>query len=373
MLSRLDDYPIHQTQAPVAKPATTDRNFYDRYWFNGFQREGGFYFGAGLGLYPNRRVMDAAFSFVKDGVQHSLHASRLAPDDPSETRVGPLRIEVIQPMRELRIVIEPNETGIAAELRFRARSACLEEERAPMVRDRRLVMDTTRFTQFGRWDGWLEAGGQRQPIDAREVLATRDRSWGLRPVGEPAGGRPAGDPQLFFFWAPLQFDDCATHAATFETSDGQPFDNFAWIAPLHAASEALPGVLDPAAQRLLGVRHHIEWRPGTRWARAAELELLRPAGEPERIRVEPLLRFQMLGIGYLHPEWGHGVWKGDSALAGESWKVDELNPLLPQHLHVQQVVRAEWGKRRGVGVLEQIVLGPYPRYGFRELFDGAHG
>jgi hypothetical protein len=121
------------------------------------------------------------------------------------------------------------------------------------------------------------------------------------------------------------------------------------------------------------VRHTIEWRPGTRWARAAELELLRPGGEPERIRLEPLLRFHMLGIGYQHPEWGHGVWKGDEALAGESWKTDELNPLLPHHLHVQQVVRAEWGGRRGVGVLEQIVLGPYPRYGFRELFDGARG
>jgi hypothetical protein len=371
VLSRHDDYPVHQTQAPLARPSTTDRNFYDRYWFNGFDRDGGFYFGGALGLYPNRRVMDAAFSFVKDGVQHAFHASRLAPDDPSETRVGSLRVEVLQPMRELRLVLEPNATGIAAELRFRARTACLEEERAPMVRDRRLVMDTTRFTQFGDWEGWLEADGRRTRIAPAEVLGTRDRSWGIRPVGEPQAGRPAGEPQLFFFWAPLQFDGICTHAATFENSDGQAFDNFAWIAPRYAALEAVPGVLDPAAERLLGVRHAIDWRPGTRWARAAELELLRPSGPSERIRLEPLLRFQMLGIGYGHPEWGHGFWKGDLAEAGESWKVDELNPLLPQHLHVQQVVRARWGERVGIGVLEQIVLGPYPRYGFRELFDGA--
>lgn len=373
MLCRLDDYPIHQTEDPLVKPATSDRNFYDRYWFNGFQREGAFYFGVALGLYPNRRVMDAAFSFVKDGVQHALHASRLAPDDPSETRVGPLRIEVLQPMRELRVVIESNETGIAAELRFRAHTGCLEEERAPMVRDRRRVMDTTRFTQFGRWEGWLEAGGQRQEIRPDEVFATRDRSWGIRPVGEPPGGRPAGDPQFFFLWAPLQFEDCVTHAGTFESGDGQPFGNFAWIAPRHAESAAVPGVIDPGAQRLLGMRHQLEFRPGTRWVRAAELELLRASGEPERIRLEPLLRFQMLGLGYLHPQWSHGVWKGDAALAGESWKTDELNPLFPQHLHVQHVVRAEWGARRGVGVLEQIILGACPRYGFEGLLDGARG
>jgi hypothetical protein len=35
MLSRYDDYPVHQTPEPIAQPATTDRNVYDRYWFNG--------------------------------------------------------------------------------------------------------------------------------------------------------------------------------------------------------------------------------------------------------------------------------------------------------------------------------------------------
>jgi hypothetical protein len=373
VLSRHDDYPVHQTQSPLARPVTTDRNFYDRYWFNGFEREGGFYFGIALGLYPNRRVMDAAISLAEGGVQHSLHASRLAPDDPSETQVGPLRVEVLRPMRELRVVVEPNAAGVAADLRFRARTACLEEERAPMLRDRRLVMDTTRFTQFGTWEGWVEADGRRTAVEPARVLGTRDRSWGIRPVGEPEAGRPAGEPQIFFFWAPLQFEDRCTHAATFETSAGEAWDRFAWCVPAYASSDAVPGVLDPAAERLAGLRHAIEWRPGTRWARAAELELLRERGEPERIRLEPLLRFQMLGIGYGHPQWGHGFWKGESALAGESWKLDDLDPLLPQHLHVQQVVRAHWGERRGIGVLEQVVLGPYPRYGFEALLDGARG
>jgi hypothetical protein len=316
--------------------------------------------------------MDAGLSLVADGVQHALHVSRIAPDDPTETRVGPLRVEVVKPMQEIRVVVEPNAAGLAADLRFRARTACLEEERAPMIRDRRILMDTTRFTQFGAWEGWIEAGGRRTRIAPEAVAGTRDRSWGVRPVGEPEAGKPAGEPQIFFFWAPLQFDDRCTHAASFETPDGKAWDQLAWIVPTHAP-DAIPGVIDPRAERLAGVRHTIEWRPGTRWARAAELELFRESGASERIRLEPLLRFQMLGIGYTHPEWGHGFWKGESALAGETWKVDELNPLLPQHLHVQQVVRADWGGRRGVGVLEQIVLGPYPRYGFRGLLDGAAG
>ena len=38
VLSRFDEYPIHQTPAPLAHPASGDRNVYDRFFFNGFSR-----------------------------------------------------------------------------------------------------------------------------------------------------------------------------------------------------------------------------------------------------------------------------------------------------------------------------------------------
>ena len=70
MLSRYDDFPIHQTPEPVAHPASSDRNVYDRYWFNGYAEDGEFYFAIGLAVYPNRRIMDCGFSIVRDGEQH---------------------------------------------------------------------------------------------------------------------------------------------------------------------------------------------------------------------------------------------------------------------------------------------------------------
>ena len=39
-LSKGDDYPIHQTPEPIAY-AGTDRNFYDRYFFNGYSTQPG--------------------------------------------------------------------------------------------------------------------------------------------------------------------------------------------------------------------------------------------------------------------------------------------------------------------------------------------
>jgi hypothetical protein len=128
---------------------------------------------------------------------------------------------------------------------------------------------------------------------------------------------------------------------------------------------------DGAVEPMASVAHRIHWQPGTRRAAAAEITLTPYRGGPLVIALEPLLTAQMLGLGYLHPEWGHGVWKGDLEVAGDGWSLAELDPLEPRHLHVQQVCRARLGERQGVGILEQVVLGPHAPSGFRSILDPA--
>src|SRR6185295_10953553 len=109
MLTKLDDYPLHQTAEPIAQPSSGDRNFYDRYFFNGYSRDGDLFFAAALGVYPNRRVMDAAFSVVRAGRQWVVRASRLAPTERTETTVGPITVEVVEPLRTLRLGVNDND------------------------------------------------------------------------------------------------------------------------------------------------------------------------------------------------------------------------------------------------------------------------
>src|SRR5207245_2608695 len=111
--------------------------------------------------------------------------------------------------------------------------------------------------------------------------------------------------------------------------------------------------------------------PFARRAAAAEIILTPHGGERLEISLEPLLSAQMCGLGYLHPEWGHGRWKGELAVGGESWTLADLDPMEPRHLHVQQVCRARLGKREGIGVLEQLVLGPHLPSGFTSILDPA--
>ena len=184
MLTHFDDFPLHQTPEPVAHPATSDKNFYDRYFFNGFARDGSLFFGLALGLYPNRRVMDASFSVLADGRQLSIHASRLAPLERGETRVGPISIEVLEPLRTLRVRVAENPGGLACDLVFRARTAAIEEPRATLRAGTQIVMDSTRLTQFGRWTGTLEIEGRRLEI-APDARARRARPL----LGHPPGGR----------------------------------------------------------------------------------------------------------------------------------------------------------------------------------------
>jgi hypothetical protein len=373
VLSRFDDHPIHQTAEPIAHPASSDRNVYDRYWFNGYAKDGEFYFGIGAALYPNRGIMDCGVSIVRDGEQHAFHASRRLPKEPSQVEIGPFRIDVLDPMRRLRVVLAPNETGIECELEFAARTGAIQEGRQTLRRGERVVMDVTRFAQFGRWQGQLRAGGRTLAVERRRVFGTKDRSWGIRPLGEPeSGGAPhAVAPQIFFLWAPLHWKDRCTHFGVFEDAEGFMWHRDAAILPVYDSPDEIPGTEDPGERRLAGCEHEIEYVPGTRRARRARIALLEKDGARHEIDLEALLCFRMKGIGYLHPSWGHGVWKGELAMAGESWKCDELDPMAFENQHIQQVVRARTGRETGVGVLEQISFGPHARYGFKELLDPA--
>lgn len=372
MLNRLDDFPIHQTPDPVAVPSSGDRNAYDRYFFNGYTRDGALYFAAAMGLYPNRSVLDASFSIVRAGVQTSVHSSRRAPAERSETVAGPIAVEVRDAMRSLVLRVGENEAGVRAELTFGARTVAVEEPRFTRLSGTRVRMDTTRFTQWGSWAGSLEVDGERLQVEPGEVLGTRDRSWGIRPVGEQEGGAPGAPPQFFWLWAPLHFDDLCTHFDVVEDGQGRVENsNGSIITTLADPADPVIDYDQSVALEMESVAHRIHWQPGTRKARSAEITLVPHRGDPRVITLQPMLTFQMLGLGYLHPEWGHGLWKGEEAVGCEQWRLADVNPLDPRFIHIQELCRARMGGREGIGILEQLAIGPHEPSGFEGLFDGA--
>lgn len=371
MLNRFDDYPIHQTPEPIAHPATSDINFYDRTWFNAYSDDATQYFGFGMAVYPHRRIQDCHFSVVQaGGQQHCFYASRRAPQERSDLSVGPCRMEIVEPLRRVRVIIDDNTSGVACDLTFSARTSALQEARQVLWSGQRKSMDATRFAQFGRWSGTISSPDGDITVD--DWRGTKDRSWGVRGVGEPLPtGAPVKPRGICFIWAPLQWDDHITHAVFFDDHDGMPIVREGLTAPLFGSEEEIPDELDAVATHMQTAVHRIEYHPGTRWASRAEIDMIDLAGQTRTLTLEPQLRFQFKGLGYSHPTWGQGRWHGELEIGGESFDPLELDPLQMENIHVQQVVRVSDGERTGIGALEQIVIGPYAPAGFTDWFDGA--
>jgi hypothetical protein len=360
VLTRGDDYPIHQTPEPIAY-AGTDRNFYDRYFFNGYHaREGELFFSVAFGVYPHLNIADAAFCVTLDGVQTALHASRWLNMERMALAVGPITIDVEEPLQRLRVRVEAPEQGLRADLTFEGRSFPIEEPRFMRRLGPRAFMDYTRLTQNGRWRGWIERDCRREVVDG--YVGTRDRSWGVRPVGarDPQEIVPPVAPQFFWLWGPANFESGAYYFHTNDDGYGRPWNRReVWAPDGGEVQEGEDFAVD------------VTWKAGTRHATRA---VIRGPGD-QTVIYEPEHVFFMLGLGYGHPKWGHGLNHGELAVEREDLTAAEVDVRLPHHLHVQAISRVTYrsgGREQvGRGVLEQLVLGPHAPSGFSGMLDMA--
>ena len=359
MLSRADDYPIHQTPEPIAY-AGTDRNFYDRYFFNGYNPDGSDFFALAFGVYPHLNIADAHFSIIRDGTQHCLHASRVLHMERMDLRVGPICIEVVEPLRRLRLLVRGE--GIEAELLFEGRAFPVEEPRFVHRIGPRSFFDYTRMTQNGRWTGWIDIDGERRVLST-SAIGTRDRSWGVRPIGaaDPQPIAPPVRQNFFWLWSPLNFADFSVFFHVNAGDHGRPWNTRAVLCPDGAGPEEM---LHCAAPRM-----EVRWLDDVRHAAHAVLHADFP-GRGVEISFDPIGKFQMRGVGYIGSAWPHGGYQGELAVAREDFALAGADPAQIPNFHIQAPCRvtlreANGPDRGGIGVLEQLVLGPYAPYGFQ--------
>lgn len=355
-LSKGDDYPLHQTADPVAY-AGTDRNFYDRYFFNGCAPDGSEFFAAAFGVYPALDVADAHFCVIRGGTQHCLHASRRLGMERMDLACGPIRIEIVEPLRKLRLIVEGE--GLAADLTFTGRAFPIEEPRFTWRVGPRTVMDYTRLTQNGHYEGWIEVDGRRVACPDG-TAGTRDRSWGVRPIGaqDPQfAGRTV--PQFFWQWTPVNLPRRSLFYHLNANADGSAWNTRAVVAPDGKGPEAFDEREDATMDAALA--------PGTRWPAGGMLEV-----GGERFAFEPLVRFQMRGLGYTSPRWGHGIDHGELEVEREDIDLDAVDPARPDNLHVQMVCRVTGlDHEQGIGVFEQLAIGDYAPLGLKGMADPA--
>jgi hypothetical protein len=320
MLSPLDDYPIHQVAQPIRRVGTSDRNFYDRYYFNCMPVAGqdGPFLIIGLGQYPNLGVTDAFAVVVHEGIHRVVRASRALGLDRMDTTVGPFSVAVLRGLEELRVRLDDTVTDTGADttlgfdLTWRGAERPIEE---PRHTDRdavgRVYLDACRMAQTGGWTGSIRIGDRTWEVTADAWWGSRDRSWGIRPSGEsePAG-ITAHLPGAGFKWlyVPVRFDDQSVFVICQSRNDGSRVLEEAVRVWRTADGEGVEYLGRP--------EYELSWDEDNRFVERATVS----AGKLE-LKVQPQVQIHLgVGTGYgFDAEWRHGKFMGDLVVQERQW------------------------------------------------------
>jgi hypothetical protein len=365
----LDEYPVHQVPLSMRYMATSDRNAYDRCYLNAHDRTGDVFLVTGLGVYPNLGVIDAYATVRRGDRQLSVRMADALGEDRTVQEVGPYRIEVVEPLERLRVVCDHDRLGF--DLHWTGSFPVVEEPAHVMRQGGRIILDAMRFAQVGTWSGRLRVDGEEFRVSDDRWLGTRDRSWGIRPVGESEPpGRSAAEPaEDFGFWwvyAPLRFDDYALVIIAQELGDGT-----------RILSEAIR-VWSPSSGRspeqLGWPRFEVSYRSGTRHPQGARIEMTDRAGQAVVVDIETL-GFVALNCGSGYggdPDWGHGQWRGRGWV--EALDLDMNDPAVAGRVPfgvVDHVARAVCDGAVGWGMFEHGTFGRHSPSGFADFASVA--
>jgi hypothetical protein len=362
-VSSWDDFPVHQAPEFIRHPGTSDRNFYDRYYFNAHDGSGDWFAIFGFGQYPNLGVVDAFIDVRIGDRQHIVRASKPL-GDRADLTVGPFRIEVVKPLEELRFVVGETEHSVAMDLTWRRHIPAVAEPRQYLRSKGKVLFDTQRLAQTGTWEGTLRIGDETIPVPRERGRGNRDRSWGVRPVGEPeSDGIRQGELVLSGMWTyfPMRFDDHAIFYICHEQDDGhRPLVQAerVWTDPDRPIDELGPS------------EHEHRFEPGTRVLAGSVLRFPETGIE---IVCEPLLaNFVSVGTGYgIDADWRHGMYHGpDPVVQGLVLAVDEVRGI-GQYGIVDHLARFTYGDVVGTGLYEQGFFGPFRCYGMTDGLMGA--
>ena len=127
-------------------------------------------------------------------------------------------------------------------------------------------------------------------------------------------------------------------------------------------------------EHLQGARMDMEFVPGTRFPSKALVTAQDEAGGTYRIEVTPHARFFLSGIGYMNPDWSHGLNKGPIALG-----YDEIESNAgashgsrtehPQAFATLRMTTPDGQTITGYGCFESIILGRHAPSGLSSMFD----
>ncbi len=366
-ISPMDEYLAHQTTDTFDQVFTSDKNFYDRYYFNLHASSDELFMVTGMGQYPNLGVTDAFVAISHGTNQYVVRASRALGHDRMDTQVGPFSMEVIEGLKSLRLRCDENEWGICFDLVFDGTVPALEEPKSFTRSRARITQDVARYAQVGSYRGTLSVGGQSYEVDPSKWQGARDHSWGVRPVGEAEApgirveDAVAGQAGFFHNWIPLQLERGMYKVMYDADYAGNP---------LVHESVFVPAFGEPGEIRTFGSPQiEIDYISGTREMKAARTLLPNPDGDDIRIESVPQRTVYLAaGSGYMPRDgWGHGFYQGKNVVQGMTFDFSTQSKRTEYAGLNETLCRLELQTGEvAYSMHENMCIGTYKPFGFDE-------
>jgi len=403
VLTPYDEFPVHTTPYPVSYIPSTDYNWDEGFYYGVLNPDEKIFFCTGFRVNPNTDMIGGYALFNHNGKQRTFRFSRCWRQDYN-MRVGPFRVEVIEPLKKIRLVLEDNDSGIKFDILWVGSSpAHLEEHHLAENRGRRTT-DQSRYSQPGTTSGSLSWGSKTWDVGKPGWIGVRDHSWGLYVERPPF----AADPK----WLPPRPHNPNARALRFWVV--YKAENLSGFYHMHEDENGVQRKLDDVfgtpfggtffigwnekVIQLTAAKHKIEFVPGTRMFKSATVTLTDEHGGTWIQELESAAPpWVIQTMGYTPGSWKDGgsfhSYHGSETLATEWDEFDfsqqpfEYTPYgatgkdEPDTMHtglsykekihgVEYLLRikttAPDGKvYKGAGQLEMFLQGPYKPYGFK--------
>ena len=410
MLTRYDEYPIHQAVRPFSEIPSSDYAWSDGYYFAVYNPERKIKLFWCLRVHPNSDVVHAWGGIAHNDRQRTVRFSR-AWRPECDTVIGPFDIDFIEAFKRIRLSLEPNESGYCYDLEWLGIAPPHEEDRRIFSENGRRVTDQLRYLQEGTARGWFGLDGERIEIRPEGGWgAFRDHSWGIYFTSPPIKPdekwfSPAMRTRSFEPNAHLEPSRLAF--MTWNNIKTEAFSGAYWVyedekgvtQPVWSSPQAMQvgGIVDfgwdGPRVHIIDVQHDYRFKEGTRLFAGGTTTLTDQQGG------RWVNEYEIGGAPWLFYPCGpwRGAWKDGGTWAtyhgeGVAMQWDEIDisnqpldyqaspdlPVIPGLTGTEyecklRVTDPQGGTHSGVGHVEVMSFGRYEKYGFADEAEASGG
>ena len=323
MLLGMDEYPFHQITETFAAVAGSDQSWNDGHYVCAADQAGTVALTSNVRLYANTDVLDGFVCLRHRGRQYNIRLSRRLRPDIEHLGVGPLRLEIVQPLEVVRLVLDDNHVGIRLDLTCRTENVPYMGPIEVRRVDGRLLSERATYEITGACEGWVEVAGERIDLAATTSSFFRNHSWGYQPGR--GGPRPYGAP------TPARRVPGVRQWVLFHLPD---HGGFFFVDPSGRAASGRGAIL--RGDRIVpvtGIDHEVEFYAGDRRVRRGTFQLTDVEGGVHDYRFEDLGWVYCQGGGYFggfDDGLGQGVYRGAEHVEGEVWDVSHPTTIVDE-------------------------------------------